>query len=225
MILGVGAGWMEREHTMFGYPLGDVPTRMARLEEGLEVITRLLRSAEPITYTGQFYHLQEAVLRPLPHRPGGPPLLIGGSGPRRTLPLVARYADIWNAQRVTPEAFAERSARLDELLGEVGRQPRDVKRTVMAPVICGHDPAELEQRVSGLRRLLPNGAQIPLDALLDHLRAVFVNPIVGTPEQVIEQIRAFERVGCEELMAHWLPVDDLAGLHLLAEHVLPQLAT
>jgi len=66
MILGVGAGWMEREHIMFGYPLGDVSTRMTRLEEGLEVLTRLLHSAEPVTYTGQFYRLQEAVLRPLP---------------------------------------------------------------------------------------------------------------------------------------------------------------
>jgi len=224
MILGVGAGWMEREHIMFGYPLGDVSTRMTRLEEGLEVLTRLLHSAEPVTYTGQFYRLQEAVLRPLPHRPGGPPLLIGGSSPRRTLPLVARYADIWNAQQVTPEVFAERSAHLDELLRRVGRELRDVKRTVMAPVICGRNPAELEQRVSGLRRLLPNGAQLPLDALLDQLRVGFVNLIVGSPEQVVAQIRAFERVGCEELMVSWWPADDFAGLYLLAEQVLPQLA-
>ena len=223
MILGVGAGWMEREHIMFGSPLGDVSTRMTRLEEGLEIITRLLRSAEPVTYTGQFYRLQEAVLRPRPHSSGGPLLLIGGSGPRRTLPLVARYADIWNAQQLTPDGFRERSAHLDELLRQVGRQPRDVKRTVLAPVICGRNPAELEQRVSGLRHLLPNGTQIPLDALLDQLRAVFVNTIVGTPEQVVEHIRAFERVGCEELMAQWLTVDDFAGLHLLAEQVLPQL--
>jgi alkanesulfonate monooxygenase SsuD/methylene tetrahydromethanopterin reductase-like flavin-dependent oxidoreductase (luciferase family) len=225
MILGVGAGWMEREHTMFGYTLGNVPTRMARLQEGLEVITRLLHSAEPVTYTGQFYRLQEAVLRPRPQRPGGPPLLIGGSGLRRTLPLVARYADIWNASHVSPEAFRERSAHLDELLREVGRQPGDVKRTVIAPVICGRDRTELDQRVSGVRRLIPNGAQIPLDALLDGLRTHFANLIVGTPEQVVEQIRAFERAGCEELMAGWFTIDDLAGLHLLAEQVLPQLAS
>ena len=96
MILGVGAGWMEREHIMFGYPLGDVSTRMTRLEEGLEVLTRLLHSAEPVTYTGQFYRLQEAVLRPLPHRPGGPPLLIGGSSPPSHVALsrpVRRYLE------------------------------------------------------------------------------------------------------------------------------------
>jgi alkanesulfonate monooxygenase SsuD/methylene tetrahydromethanopterin reductase-like flavin-dependent oxidoreductase (luciferase family) len=141
------------------------------------------------------------------------------------LPLVARYADIWNASHVSPEAFRERSAHLDELLREVGRQPGDVKRTVIAPVICGRDRTELDQRVSGVRRLIPNGAQIPLDALLDGLRTHFANLIVGTPEQVVEQIRAFERAGCEELMAGWFTIDDLAGLHLLAEQVLPQLAS
>ena len=98
-------------------------------------------------------------------------------------------------------------------------------RTVMAPVICGRDPTELDQRVSGMRRSMPNGDQLPLAALLDQLRAILPNPIIGSPEQVVEQIRAFERVGCEELMAQWFTLEDLAGLHLLAEHVLPQLAT
>src|SRR2546425_8737296 len=59
MILGVGAGWQEREHQLFGHDLGDVPTRMARLEEGLEVITRLLRIDEPTTYIGRFFQLRE----------------------------------------------------------------------------------------------------------------------------------------------------------------------
>src|SRR5205085_10966298 len=97
MILGIGAGWQDREHRLFGHELGDVPTRMARLEEGLEVITRLLRSDEPVTYEGRFYHLRGGTLLPRPQHPGGPPILIGGRGPRRTLPLVARYADICNA--------------------------------------------------------------------------------------------------------------------------------
>src|SRR6185436_864252 len=86
MILGLGAGWQAREHTLFGHDLGDVPTRMARLEEGLEVITRLLRSQEPASYHGRFYQLRDATLLPRPQRAGGPPILIGGNGPQRTLP-------------------------------------------------------------------------------------------------------------------------------------------
>src|SRR5690349_15448314 len=105
MILGVGAGWMEYEHHMFGYKLGDMAARMARFEEGLEIITRLLQSDGPVSYEGQFYQLHEAVLYPRPQRPCGPPILVGGKGPRRTLPLVARYATIWNATRLTPDVF------------------------------------------------------------------------------------------------------------------------
>ena len=101
MVLGVGAGHFEREHTMFGYELGDMATRFDRLAEGLEVITRLLRSAEPVSFEGTFYRLHEAVL-PGPRRLHGPPVMIGGSGPRRTLPLVARFADVWNAAGVSP---------------------------------------------------------------------------------------------------------------------------
>src|SRR5579859_2855989 len=116
MILGVGTGWEEREHHLFGYDLGDVPTRLARLEEGLEVIARLLQSDEPVTYEGRFYQLRGATLLPRPQRFGGPPILIGGNGLHRTLPLVARYADIWNAQLLNPEEFQERSSYLDVLL-------------------------------------------------------------------------------------------------------------
>ncbi len=123
MRLGLGAGWNEREHTMFGYELGNMQTRMARFEEGLEVMTRLLQSDSPVTFDGRFYRLRDAVLLPRPARPGGPPILIGGSGPKRTLPLVARYGDIWNAQHLTPDEFRMRSADLDTLLRSAGRNP------------------------------------------------------------------------------------------------------
>jgi F420-dependent oxidoreductase-like protein len=131
MILGLGAGWQEREHEVFGFDLGDVPTRMQRLSEGLEVITRLLKSDEPVTYEGRFYHLRGATLLPRPQRPGGPRILIGGNGVKRTLPLAARYADIWNATFLPPNEFRERADRLDTLLVEAGRQPGDVRRTLM----------------------------------------------------------------------------------------------
>src|SRR6266516_6844060 len=131
MILGVGAGWQEREHRLFGFELGDVATRMARFEEGLEVVTRLLKSDEPVTYEGRFFQLRGATLLPRPQRPSGPPILIGGNGPKRTLPLVARYANIWNANFLSPGAFRERSAILDQLLVAAGRNPTDVRRTLM----------------------------------------------------------------------------------------------
>ena len=221
MILGVGAGWQEREHTLFGHDLGDVPTRMARLEEGLAVITRLLRSDEPVSYTGRFYQLRGATLLPRPQRPGGPPILVGGNGLQRTLPLAARYADIWNATFLTPDAFRERSARLDELLRQAGRQPGDVRRTMMLSLFFGRDRAELDRRLRW-RHEVPELAGRPLEAAVEaiHNRR---NAIVGTPDLVVEQIRAYQAVGVQELMLQWFDMDDVDGLRAFAELVLPQL--
>jgi alkanesulfonate monooxygenase SsuD/methylene tetrahydromethanopterin reductase-like flavin-dependent oxidoreductase (luciferase family) len=222
MVLGVGAGWMGREHEMFGYDLGDVSTRMNRLEEGLQVITRLLRTEEPIDFSGKFFQLRDAVL-PGPRRPGGPPVLVGASGPKRGLPLVARYADVWNAQQLTPEQVRERSAMLDRLILEAGRHPGDVRRTLNAPVVCGRTPVELEARVCGFRRYA-DWAALSLDELLATLREWFV-PIIGTPEEVVTQIRAYEGAGIAEVSLQWFGVDDIEGLEVLAAEVLPRLAS
>ncbi|HEU0116934.1 MAG TPA: LLM class flavin-dependent oxidoreductase [Thermomicrobiales bacterium] len=221
LVLGVGAGWMEREHAMFGYDLGNAPTRMDRLEEGLAVITRLLRAEGPVSYDGRFFRLREAVL-PGPRRPGGPPVLVGASGPRRGLPLVARYADVWNAQQLTPDELRERSAELDRLLRHAGRQPSDVRRTFNAPIVCGRTPAELEDRVRGFRRYA-DWATLSLEELLAKVREWFV-PFIGTPEEVVAQIRAYEAVGIDEVTLQWLAVDDIEGLAVLAAEALPRLA-
>jgi F420-dependent oxidoreductase-like protein len=151
-ILGLGAGWQEREHTTFGYDLGDIPTRMARFAEGLELITRLLRDEEPVTFAGEYYQTREARLLPRPERPGGPPLLIGGNGEKRTLPLAARYAGIWNALFVPAENFRALSTQLDELLRAEGRKPEAVRRTVMLPLSFDpRDEDEVRRRIAAYR--------------------------------------------------------------------------
>ena len=212
MVLGVGAGWQEREHTLFGFPLGDVATRMARFEEGLEVVTQLLRSEEPVTFSGQFFQLEGAQLLPRPTRPGGPSLLIGGNGPRRTLPLVARYADIWNALFLTPTQFSELRAELDEHLRLVGREGK-VKATMMIGLLFGRTMPELEQYL-GRRR--PGDVRQEFDRLLER-----GNVLVGTPDMVVEQIKRFGEAGVEELMVQWLDLEDLERLRGFAESVLP----
>jgi alkanesulfonate monooxygenase SsuD/methylene tetrahydromethanopterin reductase-like flavin-dependent oxidoreductase (luciferase family) len=222
MILGVGAGWNEPEHAMFGYHLGDMATRMARFEEGLEVITRLLRNSGPVNYQGHFFQLHEALLLPQTQRPGRPPLLIGGSGPRRTLPLVARYADIWNAGFRTVDAFTRLRVHLDQLLQETGRSLSAVKRTYTVPVICGRDMVEIEARLRGWRRK-GSLANLPTNAVLDHLHSNGM--ILGTPGEVVAQIRAYASAGVDEFLVEWAGVDDIEGLEVLAEQVLPHFAT
>ncbi|HEX8033431.1 MAG TPA: TIGR03560 family F420-dependent LLM class oxidoreductase [Ktedonobacterales bacterium] len=219
MILGLGAGWQEREHTVFGLDLGDIPTRMARFEEGLEVITRLLRSDEPVTFEGRFYRLQGAILLPRPQRPGGPPILIGGNGPKRTLPLVARYANVWNAVALSPEAFRESSSTLDHLLLEAGRKPEDVARTLMLGSFFGRDEHALDRKLSW-RHDDPELAGKPLDEVVQLVHTTR-QALVGTPDQVIAQLRSYIAAGAQEIMVQWLDLDDMDGLRAFATSVPP----
>lgn len=220
LVLGVGVGWMEREHRMYGFDLGDVATRFARFEEGLAVISRLLHGDEPVSFDGRFFRLDGAQL-PGPRRPGGPPLLIGGGGPKRTLPLVARFADSWNGQTMTLDQVRVRSARLDELLTAAGRSPADVRRTFTLPVLCYRTPAELERRVRWMRTVTQWRAQ-PASQLRDELRSWFA--ITGSPEEVAAQVRAYADAGISEVIVQWYAADDLEGLAVLAAEVMPRLA-
>lgn len=221
MSLGLGAGWMEREHTMFGYDLGDIRPRMDRFEEGVEVIAKLFRNEEPVSYKGRFYCLKDAVL-PEPKRPGGPEIAIGGNGPKRTMPLVARYADSWNMQNASPDEVTERSARLDELIAAAGRQPADVRRVYNVPVACYRSPEEFATRIEKARRFRNDWRQMPQEELL----AVFhhMSWPAGNPAELIERFRDYVAAGIDEIEIKWTDPDDIAGLELLATEVMPHVA-
>jgi F420-dependent oxidoreductase-like protein len=208
LTLGLGAGWQEREHTNFGYDLLDLDRRFARFQEGLEVVTGLLHNDDPVTLRGEFFNLSEAILLPRPQRKGGPPILVGGNGPQRTLPLVARYADEWNAFHITPDEFAKRNQQLDELLGAGGRQPNEVRRSLMTELVFGKTEKELYQRVE---------TRIPgqtADVLREH------GAVVGTPPEIIDQLGRLAEVGVQRVMLQWLDLDDMDSLQALAEATL-----
>ena len=154
--LGLGAGWQEREHTNYGFVLGSVPERMARLREAVHIIAHLLRSDEPLTFRGTYYSLDEAVLLPRPAR--RTPIVIGGSGRRVTLPLAARYADEWNIAFRTPEQFRDLSAHLDVLLDGEGRPRSAVRRTLMTRLDYARHDQVREQveafAAAGVQRLM-----------------------------------------------------------------------
>lgn len=208
--LGLGAGWQAREHTNYGWDLLDVPARFDRFEEGLEVIIRLLQSDTPVDFDGVYYHLEDAILLPRPARPGGPPILIGGNGPQRTLPLVARYADEWNAVYITPARFAELNARLDELLAEAGRTTADVRRSLMTGLLFGRDQSDLNRQLQ------------ERDRTAEQLRERGV--VVGTGDAIVAQLGALGDAGVGRVMLQWLDLDDLDGLAAFAAAVLPQMA-
>jgi alkanesulfonate monooxygenase SsuD/methylene tetrahydromethanopterin reductase-like flavin-dependent oxidoreductase (luciferase family) len=221
MVLGVGAGWNEREHKSFGYELGDKRTRMDRFAEALEVMTLLARNDAPVSFDGKFYRLENARIMPRATRPNGPRIMVGGAGPQRTLPLTARYAYIWNTGGGRgPEGYKEASTRLDELLVKRGRRPSDVRRTLMAQVIPFRNDDELAQRMRHLARATPG---LSANELLAGLRERSPHAIAGSPAECVDRIKAFAQVGVEEIMVQRLDLDDDEGLQIIAEEIMPHI--
>ena len=124
--LSFGAAWFDKEHHELGIPFPATGDRFDLLEDALEIVQRL-HTGEVVSYEGKVVSLRDARLQPRPVQQPHPPIWIGGSGPRRTLPLVARYADVWHTWG-SPSSLAEANARVDELAVEAGRQPSDILR-------------------------------------------------------------------------------------------------
>lgn len=203
MVLGLGTGWHEREHTQFGIPFFDMKTRFEMLEDALELTTRLYKSDEPVDWVGKHYWLKEAILLPRPQRPGGPSILIGGNGMKKTLPLVAKYADEWNAVHRTVEEVKERNTLLDELLQQNGRKPSDVKRSLMIEVVYGETDEELEAKRA---KIAPNDTR---------------NRLFGTGSAIVDYINQYVEAGVQRVMLMWMDQDDIGGLEKMARDVLP----
>lgn len=206
LILGLGVGWNELEHKQFGVPFYDKPTRFEMFEDALEVTTKLLKSDTPVSYSGKHFSLDDALLLPHPQRPGGPRVMIGGNGPTKTMPLVAKYADEWNAVFMAASELKEREALLDKLLAENGRKPTDVKRSLMTRILYGKTDAEVKAKLEKEPGEHDNN-----------------NPrrIIGTGSAVVDQIGKFVEAGVERFMLQWLELDDIDGIESLAKEVLP----
>jgi F420-dependent oxidoreductase-like protein len=206
LILGMGGGWQEREHHLFGFDLLDMKPRFDRFEEGMEVVTRLLQSDEPVTFKGKYYQLRGARLLPRPQRPGGPRILVGGNGGKRTLSYVVRYASEWNCNFITVQQFSEVNGRLTELLLRAGRNPGSVRRSLMTGCVFGKDDTALKEKIAARKRTFEELQQ----------RGI----VVGNASQVREQLHEMEQAGLQRVLLQWLDLDDLAGLEALAKAVL-----
>lgn len=206
LTLGMGAGWQDREHHLFGFDLLEPKARFDRFEEGVEVVTRLLQSDEPVTFEGQYFQIRGATLLPRPQRKGGPRILVGGNGGRRTMSNVVRYANEWNCVMLTPQDFAGLNRRLNELLTEAGKRPESVRRSMMTTCIFGKDDAALKEKIAARRRTLEQLQQRGM--------------IAGAPSAVGEQLHELEQVGLQRIMLQWLDLDDLDGMEALAKAVL-----
>jgi F420-dependent oxidoreductase-like protein len=124
--LSLGAAWFDEEHAKLGIPFPATGERFDLLEDTLEIVTRLY-TGDVVSYDGKVVSLRDAQLRPVPVQQPHPPIWIGGNGPKRSLPLVARYADVWHAWG-TPNSLREANERVDELATKAGRDPSAILR-------------------------------------------------------------------------------------------------
>jgi alkanesulfonate monooxygenase SsuD/methylene tetrahydromethanopterin reductase-like flavin-dependent oxidoreductase (luciferase family) len=165
-----------------------------------------LKSDKPVTFDGKYYQLHAATLLPHPARPGGPPLLVGGIGEKRTLPLVVKYAHEWNAIFSAPAEFTRLNTRLDGLLKAAGRDPKSVRRSMMTGLRFGRTKKELDAKLSARDQTVEEL----------HKRGI----IVGVGEEIKEPLAELKKTGLQRLMLQWLDLDDLKGLESLAKVVL-----
>jgi alkanesulfonate monooxygenase SsuD/methylene tetrahydromethanopterin reductase-like flavin-dependent oxidoreductase (luciferase family) len=202
-ILGIGAGWFAREHEAFGLDFGTgFGERLDRLAEAVPLIRRLL-DGERVTHAGRFYRFDDAICAPRPIQPHLP-ILIGGSGPTKTLPLIARSGALWNAYG-TPDELAASDTILRAACDAVGRDQREIERTYNANVVIRGTREEAERAWTGwVEGHLPQAGE-------DRLTAY------GTVADVADQLDRYRAVGFDHPVLIFRTPFDLETMDRLPE--------
>ena len=182
--LGIGAAWFDREHAGLGVPFPPLKERFERREEALQ-IGKQRWSNDVGAYNGKYYQLAETLNVPMPLSKPHPPVLIGGSGERKTLRLVAKYADACNVFSESPAAVARKFAILREHCDAVGRNYDEIEKTVIRPMGFGEGSSP-DQVVQMLGEFAEAGVQTVLGALLGCEQ---ITPIETVGSKVIPQIK------------------------------------
>ena len=185
-ILAIGGAWFEREHEAHGLDFGSgFGERLDRLDESVMLIRRLL-DGETIDHAGRFYTFKDAVHAPPPIQ-AHLPILIGGSGPKKTLRTTAHYADAWNTSGTVDE-FAASDATLRGHCADLGRDTGSIERTVSFPIIIRDDPAEAARAMAA--RLVHNGVAELTGAPV----------LLGSPGLIAERLRPYRDLGMVEVV-------------------------
>jgi F420-dependent oxidoreductase-like protein len=201
--LGIGAAWFEREHDAFGLPFGSGPgERLDRLEEAVGLIRRLL-DGERVTHAGRFYTFDDAHAEPPPIQPRLP-ILIGGSGLRKTIPLVARRADAWNTSGGL-ESVREQAEALDRACQSIGRDPSSIERTATYSIVVRDDPAAARARFAEL--LAHNGTA----------SAGGMPALLGPPSLIADGIAPYRELGFETVIVRMVSPFDAETIDRISE--------
>jgi alkanesulfonate monooxygenase SsuD/methylene tetrahydromethanopterin reductase-like flavin-dependent oxidoreductase (luciferase family) len=203
VILGVGAGWNENEHKVFGIPFYTEKERFEHLEAGIRTMRETWDRSNP-----------KPVHNPMP-------LLIGGKGRKRTIPLVAREAAEWNVSRLDTDLYRQAGEDLERACREIGRDPKSIRHSVMTGYIIGRDKSELRERASQLSRVVTPMSHMSPDEVIENRKQAW---FVGTPEEIAEKMRGVASLGVDLFMLQHFLLDDSDALQLLASEVIPAVA-
>jgi F420-dependent oxidoreductase-like protein len=204
-VLGIGGAWFEREHDAYGIEAwgSGFGERLDRLDESVMLLRRLLDGERIADHAGRFYRMHEALVEPRPAQTRLP-ILIGGSGPKKTLRTTARYADAWNTGG-TVDQLRRKDATLRERCAEVGRNPDEIERTTSVWMAIRDDPAEA-------RRVLAANAAANGDSLADDDLAY-----VGPPEKIADELRPIVELGFRHVIVDAMAPYDVETLERLPE--------
>jgi alkanesulfonate monooxygenase SsuD/methylene tetrahydromethanopterin reductase-like flavin-dependent oxidoreductase (luciferase family) len=211
--LGIGAGWNEMEHRMFGIPFPPLRERMDRFEAGARAIRALWRGT-PVTLEQPYVALHEAQSFPLPT---GARLIVGGRGERRTMRVAAELADEWNVTRVTVDEYPRKLEVLAGHCRAVGRDPATIQLSLMAPIVVGRTRAEVQARLARGREWFPRVPEHEAEWRAQSF-------LFGSVDEVVRDLRRWHGLGIRRVMLQYLDIDDLAALELVAREVIPAVA-
>jgi len=208
LVLGIGAGWFERDHTAYGFPFGTPHERARKLEEALQVITKLWSEDHP-SFTGKYYKLDHAPFAPPNVQKPHPPIVIGGQGEKWIVPLVARYADGWNAVvGVGPDGIRERRQIIADECRRVGRSPCPTEVSALVPLVA-ITSIPLAGPVVRLGARVVAGRRIARDVMAD------------SPATIRERIQKYVDAGATEIILSLRPPFDRGLLRKFSQDIMP----
>jgi F420-dependent oxidoreductase-like protein len=207
LFLGIGAAWNDLEARAYGITFPPTGERLARLEESVQIIRKMWTEDE-VTFDGKYYKLEKALCNPKPIQKPTPKILIGGSGEKVTLKIVAKYGDACNLFG-SAETVKHKLAALRKHCEEVGRDYDSILKTKLAQVMIGEDEAQIKGTVSQMEKGMPPGM----------LREMV---IYGTPDQVQKQVTELADAGIQYLIMGFSGPNELQSLRLFGETVLPK---
>src|SRR5450432_93480 len=207
--LGLGAGWHEEEHTAYGIPFPDITERFDRLEEQLAIISGLWATplGDRFSHVGKYFSLRDSPALPKPVQQPGPPIIIGGTGARRTPELAARFAAEFNVPSSMPKLLTQQYGRVRDACVAIDRDPDSLVYSAVLNVCCGETDGEVSRRAANIGRDV------------DDLKA---KAFAGRPAELVERLAAMAELGVTRVYLQLFDPTDVDHIDLLAARVRPQ---